>query len=133
MLPDLHEEIADQPAPEAVVGLDLFFDGNTDPASIGCNLTEHPGPGRFYEVLRAIRDRPEVYGVWVGITEVLEPDEWPFSDHVYVVTTAAPDEVAAWAAELDPEQPGEGWWHGEPPPQAVDVPATARVVTLWWD
>src|SRR5262245_38111426 len=64
---------------EPVVDLELFFDGNDDPGSIGCNLIDHPGPAHFYAVLRSIRDRPDVHGVWIGISEVMAPDEWPFS------------------------------------------------------
>ncbi len=48
---------------EPVVSLELFFEGNDDPGSIGCNLTDHPGVDRFYAVLRGIRDRPDVHGV----------------------------------------------------------------------
>src|SRR2546429_9676710 len=84
--------------PEPVISLELFFDGNDDLGSIGCNLSDHPGPARFYGVLGAIRDRPEVYSVWVGISEVMAPDEWPFSNHVYVVTTVSAAEVMSWVA-----------------------------------
>jgi hypothetical protein len=132
-LPELQTEIARQAGPEPVVSLELFFDDNDDPASIGCNLPEHPGPARFYDVLRSIRDRPEVDSVWVGVSEVMEPDEWPFSDHVYVVTTASAAEVGSWTAELSPEQPGDAWWHGVPPLQEIAIPPDARLVTLWWD
>lgn len=95
MLAELHGEISRQGGyedgayAEPVVSLELFFDGNEDPGSIGCNLSDHPGPDGFYRVLSAIRDRPDVYGVWVGISEVMDPDEWPFSDHIYFVTTAS--------------------------------------------
>ena len=51
------------------------FEGNDDLGSIGCNLLDHPGPAHFYEVLRSIRDRSEVHGVWVGITEVMAPED----------------------------------------------------------
>jgi hypothetical protein len=139
MLAELHAEIArqggydDGSGPEPVVSLELFFDGNEDPGSIGCNLSDHPGPARFYGVLSAVRDRPEVYSVWVGISEVIGPDEWPFSDHVYVVTTTSPAEVRSWAAALRPEEPGEDWWNDVPPLQEIEVPPHARLVTLWWD
>lgn len=131
MLDDLLADIDRQgdAGPEPVVGLELFFDGNDDPGSIGCNLPDHPGINRFYTVLRAIRDRADVYGVWVGITEVMGADEWPFSDHVHVVTTASADEVVAWAAELEPDPPFD--WPDDLPP--IPVPAGARVVTLFWD
>jgi hypothetical protein len=119
--------------PEPVVSLEQFFDGNVDLGSIGCNLDDHPGIERFASVLHAIRDRPDVYDVLVGISEVLANGEWPLSNHVYVVTTAGPEAVCEWAASLGAEQPGQGWWNGAPPRWPIRVPAAARVVTLWWD
>ena len=101
--------------------------------SIGCNLADHPGVDHFYSVLRSIRNRPEVHSIWVGISELMPPDEWPFSDHVYVVTTAASHEVARWAASLRPDEPSDGWWNGVPAREAITVPSDAQVVTLWWD
>jgi hypothetical protein len=89
MLADLLAEIERQGGytngvgPEPVVSLELFFDGNDDPGSIGCNLPDHPGLADFYSVLRSIRDRPEVDGVWVGISELMGPNEWPFTRRRY--------------------------------------------------
>jgi hypothetical protein len=120
--------------PEPVVSLEQFFDGNIDLGSIGGNLGDHPGMDTFFRVLREIRDRPDVYDVLVGITEV-EDDElsWPYSDHVYVITTATVDAVANWAKPLEADQPGEGWWNGAPPRWPIQVPEDAHIVTLWWD
>jgi hypothetical protein len=139
MLAELLAEIArqggyeDGSGPEPVIGLESFFDGNEDLGSIGCNLSDHPGPAQFFAVLAAIRDRPDVYSVWVGISEVMGPDEWPFSDHVYVVTRASATEIASWAAPLHPDEPGDAWWNGVPPLHPIVVPPDARLVTLWWD
>ena len=119
--------------PEPVVSLEQFFDDNVDLGSIGCNLPAHPGLGTFFRILRDIRDRRDVYDVLVGISEVPEDDEWPFSDHVYVITTADVDDVARWAAPLGADPPSEGWWNGGPPRWPIQVPVDARVVTLWWD
>jgi hypothetical protein len=132
LLSDLLAEIERQ-GPDPIVSLESFFEGNDDPASIGCNLEDHPGVPRFYAVLRAIRERPDVHGVWVGITEVMGPDEWPFSDTVYVVTSAPSAEVAEWTAELQPDEPGPEEWTREPPARLKPVPAGSRVVTVWWD
>ena len=118
---------------EPVVGLDLFFEGNDDPASIGCNLAGHPGTATFHRVLRAVRDRPEVEDVQVGITEVMAPDEWPFSDHVYVVGTMSAEQVAAWCAPLRPDDARYGWWRGVAPRRLADVPPEVNVVHIWWD
>jgi hypothetical protein len=119
--------------PEPVVSLEQFFEDNVDLGSIGGNLDPHPGIATFYRVLRDIRDRPEVDDVLVGISEVVENREWPFANHVYVITTATPAEVAKWAAPLDCDAPGDGWWNGAPPRWPIQVPRDAHIVTLWWD
>ena len=117
------------------VSLEDFFEGNRDLGSIGCNLMEHPGIGRFYEVFRAIRERPEVGGVYVRMTEIDDDEAWPFSDTVYVYTTAPREEVASWVEELSPDEvilveESDGVkLHPSTPP----IPAGMRVCVLWWD
>lgn len=120
--------------PEPVVSLESFFEGNDDLGSIGCNLIDHPGVQRFFTVLRDVRERPEVTDVWVGINEMLGGDEWPFSDHVYVVTSASADDVLRWTAALYPEpEVASGWWNDTPPVKPIPAPEGMRVLTLWWD
>jgi len=131
VLSDLLAEIERQGGDEPIVSLELFFDGNDDEASIGPNLIDHPGVASFYATLRAIRDRSDVYGVWIAITEVMPAGEWPFTDRVYVVTSAPPADVDRWVSDLQADEPGDTGWLGGPPP--VPVPDGARVVMLWWD
>jgi hypothetical protein len=96
-----------------------------DPASIGPNLEPHPGVRAVERILKDIRDRQEVSEVVVQIDEVIE-GEWPFASAVYVTTTAAPEEVHLWAAELRPdeyvgEEDETGPWLGRgKPPGAPD-------------
>ncbi len=67
-------EITRQPAaaedPLPVVGVELFFDGNDDIGSIGCNLLNHPGTAAFRELLMGIRARNDVQDVLVEVYEV---------------------------------------------------------------
>jgi hypothetical protein len=107
-----------------VVSLEAFFTGNEDLGSIGCNLAEHPGLPRFLEIMVGIRARPDVQDVLVEIHEVEESDPtmWPFSDRVYILTSADRDTVAAWVAELEPDEIEEGY--------AASRPAAAPDVTL---
>jgi hypothetical protein len=136
----LNEEIERLGGADAypAVSLALFFDGNDDPASIGPNLDPHPGIRTFERVLEDIRHRPEVSDVIVQIDEVIE-GEWPYAPGVYVITTAAPEEVHEWTVELQPdeyvdEESQIGPWLGRgKPPGASDVPDGHRVVTLFWD
>ena len=120
-----------------VVPLDLFFAGNDDPASIGPNLEPHPGVETFARVLGAVRARDEVADVVLQVSEVLPGEEWPFVNAAYVLTTASPEEVHDWAAELEPDEYVEdeprSWPQGDPPPGAPPVPPGHHVVTLFWD
>ncbi len=113
-----------------VVALEDFFEGNSDEGSIGCNLTPHPGVARFYDVLRDIRNRHDVQNVLVGITEDMGDEEFPFSDTIYVLTTAAPREIADAAAPLEAELIPQ---RDMPPAHLPAIASNHEVVTLWWD
>jgi hypothetical protein len=115
-----------------VVSLEDFFIGNDDLGSIGCNLTDHPGLPKFYSVLRALRERPEVQAVLVTIYEVVEDDTsmWPFSDRVYVFTSATSEQLRNWSSELQPDSIDEGFVGG--PPSAAPLLAQGmKVLSLW--
>ena len=116
----------------SVLTIEEFFDGNTDVGSIGCNLTPAPALTEFRARLMAIRQRSDVQDVFVAVTEDMG-DEWPFSDHVFVLTSAPLAEVAAWFEPLQADDPYEvDVWSG---PTAF-LPALAvgmRAVVAWWD
>jgi hypothetical protein len=101
--------------PTPLLTLEEFFDGNDYTGSIGCNLEAEPEPGEFYEVLKAIRSRAEVSDVRLQITCVDHPGEdWPFSDTIWIMTSAAPEIVRTWLPEhLAPDEVWEGWLDGE--------------------
>jgi hypothetical protein len=121
-----------------VVPVDLFFDGNDDRGSIGCNLSPHPGLPTFASVLAGIRARPDVADVVVQIVDGMDDDEWPFSDRVFIITTASDEAVHAWAAALQPDELSPdrylGWFGATtPPPGAPAIPDGYRVTYLFWD
>ena len=72
----------------------------------------------------------------IQISEVMFEDEWPYSNCVYVVTTATAREVNEWVAELQPDpyddEALQGWLGGTAPPGAPAVPEGHHVVTLFW-
>jgi hypothetical protein len=118
-----------------VVTLEEFFVGNNDLGSIGCNLNPHPGIERFFVVLQSIRSRPEVQDVLVTISECDENDvtSWPFSDRIYVFTTASKDDLAKWAKELEPSEVLDDGFVGGVPPAAPQLRPGMKVLSLWWD
>jgi hypothetical protein len=117
------------------LSLEEFFTGNEDYGSIGCNLSDHPGPQRFYDVLRELRDRKGVQDVVIQLHEYEGDSSWPFSELVHVVTKFDPDTIRDWVAELQPDEVAYGPFDsscgnpvGLPEPQSG-----YRIVTLWWD
>jgi len=124
-----HPDNAETPRP--LVTVDEFFDGNTEVGSIGCNLESTPTPAQFYELFRVIGQRPEVKDIRVQITAFDVP-EWPFSDTVYILTSASPDEVASWfPKELAPDETWEGFV--DQPYEPYLIPEGTRPIACWWD
>ena len=121
-------------SPLPVVALEAFFEGNSDLGSIGCNLLEHPGTEVFFGVLREIRARPEVQDILIEIYEVEEFEEsmWPFSERVYIYTTASDQTILEWLEALGPDELIEGYTQGKHP-DAPNPGTGYRVVGAWWD
>jgi len=120
----------DPKTPRPLLTLSEFFDGNSHVGSICCNLDPLPTPAEVYTLLKGIAARPDVADIRVVITQFDEP-EWPFSDTVYVMTTATPEEVASWFDEtLRPDDFCEGFGGTYEP---YMPPPGFRPVALWWD
>lgn len=120
-----------QPLP--VVSLEEFFLGNDDPGSIGCNLLDHPGIDYFYQLLGNLRQKSEVQDVLVEIYDLEEEgDAWPFSERVYLLTSASQPQVEEWVAPLQPDEVNEGWMFGLPP-AAPALESGMSVFSIWWD
>ena len=123
----------DQPGtPIYLLTIEEFFDGNVVDGSICCNLYPMPSPARVRGILDAIVARPDVSDLRVQITAFDDP-AWPFSDTIWVVTTASESEVASWFPEdLAPNEVWEGWQISqayEPCP----IPKGSRIIACWWD
>ena len=125
-------DVNDPATPRPLLTLAEFFEGNDVVGSIGCNLTPPPKPSAFYEFFKGIAARPEVADVRVQVTMFDDP-EWPFSDTIWVITSASPAEVADWFdEEVRPDDCWSGWTEGvtlEPCP----IPPGMQPVACWWD
>lgn len=127
-----HGDVNDAVTPRPLLTLAEFFDGNDVDGTIGCNLNPPPSPAEFYELLKGIAARPGVADVRVQVT-MFDAPEWPFSDTVWVITSASPKEVASWFDEsVRPDECISGWQDGV----AVEpcaVPAGMKPIMCWWD
>jgi hypothetical protein len=118
--------------PRPLLTMAEFFEGNSHAGSIGCNLTSAPTPQRFYELFKRIASRDDVEDVRVQITMFDDP-AWPFSDTVYLMTSASVDDVASWFDDdLRPNEVGEGFMPGQTY-EPYTVPTGTRVICCWWD
>ena len=119
-----------------VVTATRFFDGNDDDACIAANLYEHPGVARFAAVVATLEARPDVQEVLVAITDLMAEDEgsWPYTDTLFVLTSADATAVASWMAEFTPDEVEPDFASDADAP--VGAPALApgmRAVRVWWD
>jgi hypothetical protein len=122
----------DLDVPRPLLTLEEFFEGNQDAGSIGCNLPDVPGPRVFYEVFRQLRERPDVADVRVQITSWDDPDYWPFSDTVWIVTSLAPYDIQhRLGKRLYADDAKVGW--PDYPMERIEVPAGMMPISVWWD
>ena len=90
-----------------VVSLEDYFEGNSQEDSIAPNQIGFGRPSleRMYEILKAIKARPNVQTVVVGLhpewTEAMNaPDVWPAGEHIHIYTTAKSRDVENWVREF---------------------------------
>jgi hypothetical protein len=122
------------PVPCPVVSLEDFFEGNKDLGSIGPNLTDHPGIPKFYEVLKGIRAKDNVQDVLVEVSDIDEQfGPWPFSETVYILTSASKEEVSKWMEPLQSDDIFEGWSSKKTPSAAPKLKDGMKVYAAWWD
>ena len=125
-------DVNDPATPRPLVSLEEFFEGNDDPGSIGCNLPGEVEPGEFYELFRRIRDHDEVSDVRVEINMHDDPEAWPFSDTVWVITSTSAETVATWIPErLEPDELFSGF-HEDRPMETYEVPDGMTAAAVVW-
>jgi hypothetical protein len=118
--------------PRPVVTLEEFFDGNEDPGSIGCNLPEAVGPQEFFTFLVQLRMRQDISTVLVEVTQHDDPDDWPFSDTIWIVTSLSQGALA----RLFPERLRPDEWRTYPPDYEIEpirCPAGTEAFAAWYD
>ena len=124
--------INDRTVPRPLLTLEEFFEGNDHYGSIGCNIPDCPMPREFYEVFKQIRARPDVADVRVQITSWDDPEDWPFSDKIWIITALAWQDIQQrLGARLHADAVQAGW----PiyPIEKVEVPPGMRPLGAWWD
>ena len=120
--------------PRPLVSLEEFFEENTDDSSVLYNLSDRPSPQEFFQLLRTLRDKPEVSDVLVQVQDIPDPSGWPSTDTVWFITSAGPAEVRAWLPRgLAPDELFEGFEQSQSRLEPYEVPEGMRAVGIWYD
>ncbi len=125
-------DVNDPSTMRPLLTLEEFFEGNDVDGSIWCNCSPTPSPAEVYAVLKRVRAQNGVADVRVEIA-MFDVPEWPFSEVVWVVTSAPPEQVKSWFPKaVAPDAVSIGWGKSaayEP----LEVPAGMHPVACWWD
>uniref|UniRef100_Q07KR5 Uncharacterized protein n=1 Tax=Rhodopseudomonas palustris (strain BisA53) TaxID=316055 RepID=Q07KR5_RHOP5 len=139
LLEKLQSLVEQSSAAPPVVELDDYFVGNAQEDSIAPNQIGdgRPSLADLHAALRAIRDRPDVQAVLVGIhgdwVESLKCDDvWPAADNVHIYASAGRSTVEGWVAGFAHDGVLKGWPYGMHP--AAPKPQRGyHVYTICWD
>src|SRR5262245_5850331 len=127
-------DINDFSRPRPLVTLEEFFDGNSDTGSIGYNLPDPPTPKEFYDLLKGIRDRPGVKDVRVAVMDLEDPERWPSTDTIWIITSATLDQVKSWFPKrFAPDEIWDDFDKSAAKFEAYNVPQGMRAVGAWYD
>lgn len=118
---------------EIAVPLDLFFAGNNDKGSIGCNLGDSQPPiQEFYRTFQLLRERREVQDIWVRISDAEDVDSWPYTDTVYVISSLPRGEIEMAVRDLGFDEVSAEWMYGKPRSAPEPLPGFTPY-SVWWD
>jgi len=117
---------------EVVLTLDEFFYGNEDPGSIGVNIPDQPSPQVFYQTFKLLLDNPKVDKILARIVEIGEPEDWFYSDTIYVIGDITIEELESSIAHLSFDEIYNEWMYGTPV-NISEADKTKNVFSIWWD
>lgn len=125
-------DINDFSLPRPLVTLEAFFEGNDDYGSIGYNFyPDQPAPSEFWQLFAKIRGRDDVADVLVQVMQQEDPDGWPSTDTVWIVTSAAAEDVEAWLGE---RFQSDELFVGIPEHvEQISIPAGHQAIGVWYD
>lgn len=120
------------PQTEVALTFEEFFDKNDCETSIGVNISYKPSISEFRNTFKKLLDEKIADNVFVRIVDVEDPEEWIFSDTVYIIGDIHIDELENRIKNLSPDEITEGWIYGKP----VNIDKydkSKNVYTIFWD
>lgn len=133
---ELLKEIKDIgfPDSEVAISMDDFFDNeNYSEDCIGANIyPARPTPEKFYKVFKALIASKKADKIFVRISDIDEPENWFYSDTVYIIGSLTLDELKDSIETLCPDEIYEEFMYGKPV-NIADINNGQKTYSLWWD
>lgn len=133
---DILSEIkkCDFPHKEVAISLDEFFDStNCSDDCIGVNLyPEQPSHEVFYQTFKGLIASGKADKIFIRISDIDEPEDWFFTDTVYIIGNLTIDELKDAIKSLSPDEIYEDWSNGKPV-NVETIGSGMKVYSVWWD
>jgi hypothetical protein len=121
------------PEYEIILTFEEFFIGNECEESIGVNLYPNKPPvAEFYQTFKKLLDENIADAIFIRIVDIEDPEEWIFSDTVYVIGNLTIKQLEEGIKNLIPDEINEGWIYGEPV-NIGQYNKTKNIFTIFWD
>jgi hypothetical protein len=120
------------PKKEILLTFEEFFEGNTCEASIGVNVSYKPPVAEYRDTFKRLLDEKLADMVWIRIVDIEDPEEWIFTDTVYVIGDLTMEQLQDGIKNLHPDDIYEGWVYGEPM-NVGEYDKSKNVYTIFWD
>lgn len=121
------------PAKEVAISFTDFFNNDNCKDAIGVNIEpEPPLAEKFHQVFKNLLDLGKADSILVRIADIDDPEDWFYSDTVYVIGNVTLEDLKAQIKELSPDEIYEEWMYGKP----VNVDGLQngqKIYSIWWD
>jgi len=120
------------PQTEVVLTFEEFFEGNECETSIGVNIAWKPSIAEFRDAFKKLLNDKLADKILVRIVDIEDPEEWIFSDTVYVIGDINIAQLEDRIKKLSPDNINKGWIYGEPI-NAGEYDKSKNIYTVFWD
>ena len=133
---DILKEIKEVGFPDNEVAVsieDFFGNENCTESCIGVNIfPNQPSPEKFHDVFKDLIATKKASKIFVRISDIDDPEEWFYSDTVYIIGNLTIEELNDSIEPLSPTFIYEEFFYGKP----VNIPSIdngEKIYSVWWD
>jgi len=120
------------PQTEVILTFEEFFEGNECETSIGVNIARKPSITVFCDTFKKLLNDNLADKILVRVVDIEDPEEWIFSDTVYVIGDINIAQLEDRIKKLSPDDINEGWIYGEPV-NVGEYDKSKKIYTIFWD